>query len=142
MAAKLSSAKSTQPEPEINVTPLVDVVLVLLIIFMVVAPALNDGEHIELPSILMPDPKPKDMNPIDLALATNGAILLDKERIQESQLKDKLVAMHELAPERALMMKTDTAVPYKRVRETFAMLQEIGFKGLSLKVAKRGDDAE
>ena len=51
MGASVSKSSSKQPEPEINVTPLVDVVLVLLIIFMVVAPAINEGENIELPAI-------------------------------------------------------------------------------------------
>jgi len=55
-----------QPEPEMNVTPLVDVVLVLLIIFMVIAPALAEGETLELPTIDQPDPKPKEIDPIDV----------------------------------------------------------------------------
>jgi biopolymer transport protein ExbD/biopolymer transport protein TolR len=126
-----------QPEPEINVTPLVDVVLVLLIIFMVIAPAINQGEHVELPAILQPDAKPKDMNPIEVTLALNGNVLLDKERIEPVELEAKVAKLHQEDPDRALMLLTDEAMPYKRVRETFAKLQGMGFKGLSLKVTEK-----
>ena len=132
-----SSTRRKQPEPEINVTPLVDVVLVLLIIFMVIAPAINQGEHVELPAILQPDAKPKDMNPIEVTLALNGNVLLDKERIEPAELQAKVEKLHQEDPDRALMLLTDEAMPYKKVRETFAQLQDMGFKGLSLKVTEK-----
>jgi biopolymer transport protein TolR len=138
MGASLSTGKrSKQPEPDINVTPLVDVVLVLLIIFMVMVPALAEGEHIELPTIGKPDAKPKDMNPIDVTLSPSGGVVVEDERVEPAQLKAKLLAMHEKEPDRALLLKTDEAVPYKRVRETFGVLQGIGFKGVSLKVLEK-----
>ncbi|HMJ13266.1 MAG TPA: biopolymer transporter ExbD [Polyangiaceae bacterium] len=138
MGASLSTARrSKQPEPDINVTPLVDVVLVLLIIFMVMVPALAEGEHIELPTILKPDAKPKDMNPIDVTLAPSGSVVVEEERIAPEKLKATLQVMHEKEPDRALLLKTDEAVPYRRVRETFAILQGIGFKGVSLKVIEK-----
>jgi biopolymer transport protein TolR len=138
MGASLSTARrNKQPEPDINVTPLVDVVLVLLIIFMVMVPALAEGEHIELPTIVKPDAKPKDMNPIDVTLAPSGSVVVEEERVEHAQLKAKLQAMHDKEPERALLLKTDEAVPYKRVRETFGLLQGIGFKGVSLKVIEK-----
>ncbi len=125
------------PEPDMNVTPLVDVVLVLLIIFMVIAPALNEGEHVELPEILMPDPKPKDMNPIEVAMAYNGIVLVDRERVKSNTLAERLRRLHEEDEERNLLLLTDGRLPYKKVRETFADLQSIGFKGVSLKVIER-----
>jgi biopolymer transport protein TolR len=138
MAVNLSTGRrSKQPEPDINVTPLVDVVLVLLIIFMVMAPALAEGEQIELPTILKPDPKPKDMNPIDVTLAPSGAVIVEEQRIDPGQLKPTLDRLHNEKPDRALLLKTDETVPYRRVRETFAMLQGIGFKGVSLKVLEK-----
>lgn len=138
MGVKLGSAAAKkQPEPDINVTPLVDVVLVLLIIFMVVTPALDSGEHVELPKIFSVEPKPKDLNPIDVTIALNGRILVDKQPVERSQLKETLVRLHEEAPEKSLLLKTDSRMEYKKVRETFAELQDIGFSGVSLKVVKR-----
>ena len=132
-----ASAAARRPEPEINVTPLVDVVLVLLIIFMVIAPAINEGEHVELPAIFQPDATPKDMNPIDVTIALSGAVIVDKEKIEPTTLKARLTELHAKDPERALLLKTDAAAPYGKVRETFAMLQGIGLKGISLKVTER-----
>jgi biopolymer transport protein TolR len=141
-ASMTSAARSKQPEPEINVTPLVDVVLVLLIIFMVIAPALVEGEQIELPAILQPDPKPRDMNPIDLTLASNGAVILEEERIDPATLKTRLEEFHAQDPKRVLLLKGDGQLPYSKVRDTFAMLQGMGFKGISLKVVERKKPGE
>lgn len=144
MGARLGSRSNKLPEPEINVTPLVDVVLVLLIIFMVIAPALNEGEHIELPSVLQADPKPKDLNPIDVTVALNGKVIVDKQTIAQSEMETTLRRLHESDPERKLLLNTDERLPYESVRKNFAMLQKIGFKGISLKVLeakKAGDGA-
>jgi biopolymer transport protein ExbD/biopolymer transport protein TolR len=136
MGASFASTKK-QPEPEINVTPLVDVVLVLLIIFMVIAPALNEGEHVELPNVLRADPKPKDMNPIDVTIAMSGKVVVDKEPIAPDSLEATLTRLHAEDPERHLLLKTDERLPYEQVRKNFAMLQNIGFKGVSLKVLEK-----
>lgn len=137
MGASLGGGSKKLPEPEINVTPLVDVVLVLLIIFMVITPAINEGEHVELPKLLQADPKPKDMNPIDVTLALNGKVVLDKAPIEPNDLEGKLKELHKAEPDRHLILKTDERIEYKRVRTTFAMLQRIGFKGVSLKVLEK-----
>jgi biopolymer transport protein ExbD len=138
MGAQLASGtKSKQPSPDINITPLVDVVLVLLIIFMVIAPALNDGAHVEIPKVLAPDPKPKDMNPIDVTLAIDGTTVVEDKVIPAAELKSELLRMHEKDGERSLLLKTDEGVRYKKVRETFAVIQDIGFKGVLLKVIEK-----
>lgn len=137
MGASLASGPKKQPEPEMNVTPLVDVVLVLLIIFMVITPALNDGEHVELPSLAMPDPKPKDMHPIDVVLAYNGRVLVDANPVEPSALKAEVKKLHDEDPERNLLLKADARMDYAKVRDTFAKLQDIGFKGVSLKVTEK-----
>ena len=136
-SATARSTSKRQPEPEINVTPLVDVVLVLLIIFMVVTPALAEGEQIVLPEVQRPDEKPRDMSPIDVALTANGKVLLDKRPIAPSDLEPRLAKEHAADPKRALMLKADAALPWSRVRDTFAMVQAIGFKGVALKVTEQ-----
>ncbi len=129
-------ASRQQPNPEINVTPLVDVVLVLLIIFMVITPALYQGANIELPLVHKPDPKPKQFDPVDVTLLSGGKVLLNKEPIDAAELPAKLTAIHESNPRQRLMLKADKSLEYLRIREAFAMMQSIGFKGISLKVTE------
>jgi biopolymer transport protein TolR len=130
-------AKNGAATPEINITPLVDVVLVLLIIFMVVTPALNEGAQIELPKVLTPDPKTKYINPIEVTIAPDGTTVVDKETIQLSQLKPKLIALHAKDTERALMLKSDQGMTWGKMRGAFFDLQDIGFKGVLLKVTEK-----
>jgi biopolymer transport protein ExbD/biopolymer transport protein TolR len=125
---------SKQPSPEINITPLVDIVLVLLIIFMVVTPAMAEGEQITLPKLVTVDEKPKDMNPIELTMALNGRILLEKVEVKQSELKKRLKELHEADREKHLRLNADRALPYKKVRDTMAILQDVGFNGVSIKV--------
>ncbi|MBN1610685.1 MAG: biopolymer transporter ExbD [Polyangiaceae bacterium] len=129
--------KFAAPVPEINVTPLVDVVLVLLIIFMVIAPALNEGARVDLPAIFQPDPDAKDLSPIEVTIAAQGELLLDRRPIEPRTLSERLRRMHTIDPNRHVMLKSDENIPYKRVRETFATIQDIGFRGVSLKVIQR-----
>ncbi len=129
-----------QPEPDINVTPLVDIVLVLLIIFMVVTPSLAQGETIELPEVFRIDKAPKDLNPAKLVLAANGKVLLDGKAIPATSLEERLKRIHSVDAKRQVLLNTDSKVPYLRVRNTLAMLQDIGFKGVSLKVRPKKED--
>lgn len=137
MGASVATGSKRQPEPEINVTPLVDVVLVLLIIFMVIAPALDQNEPIELPSVSTPDPKPKDLSPIEVTLSLNGRVLVEKEAVARSELETRLKKLHAEDPERHLLLEADERAPYETVRSTFALLQDVGFKGVSLRVLER-----
>lgn len=123
--------------PEINITPLVDVVLVLLIIFMVVAPALSEGAQIELPKVVTPDEKPKDMDPIEATIAEDGTVIVEDQRIQHSELRPILERLHAERPERSLLLKADERSRYQKIRDTFAMIQDIGFKGVLLKVIQK-----
>lgn len=137
MGASISATKAKGATPEINITPLVDVVLVLLIIFMVVTPAINEGAQIELPKVLTPDPKTKYVNPIEVTVAPDGTTVLDKQTIKLGQLKPKLVDMHAKEPDRALMLKSDQGMKWGKMRAVFFDLQDVGFKGVLLKVTEK-----
>jgi biopolymer transport protein TolR len=148
MAAKpLTSGKSTplsrlSASPTINITPLVDVVLVLLIIFMVVAPSLTEGAQIELPQVAAADPKPKDIDPIEVGIAEDGTILVEDKQVTADQLRPELQKLHAANQTRMLLLKSDHRAKYKKMRETFAMVQDIGFKGILLKViARKGGES-
>ena len=137
MGMTSSTGRKKQPEPEINVTPLVDIVLVLLIIFMVVTPAMNEGEHIELPELTKTDEKKKDLNPIEVTMAKNGRVLVEKREIDRSMLVATVTSLHEEKPDAIVMLNADARLEYKIVRDAFKELQDVGFQGVSLKVAER-----
>jgi biopolymer transport protein TolR len=132
-----SAANKQQPSPDINITPLVDVCLVLLIIFMVVAPSIQEGASVELPKVMAPDPKTKDVNAIDLTVALDGTIVLEKETITQKDLLTRVTALHGREPERQIIIKLDEKMGYRKVRDLFKMMQDVGFKGVLLKVAER-----
>lgn len=122
------------PKPDINVTPLVDIVLVLLIIFMVVTPAIAQGETVQLPEVFKIDKVAKDVDPIKLVASANGALLLNGKKIERANLEERLTALHAQSPNRQVLLNTDVKLRYVHVRDLLALLQRVGFKGVSLKV--------
>ncbi len=130
--------------PDINVTPLVDVVLVLLIIFMVIVPALQHGEHVDLPSILLPDKTPKGkLEPITVTVGKTGNLYLEKAPTTLSALPSQLAEAHAQKPDRRVVLKGDGALDYAKVRDVFAVVQNAGFNGVSLQVNRKpGGEAD
>ena len=144
MGASAATGSRRQPEPEINITPLVDVVLVLLIIFMVVAPELEHGERVELPAIVKPDESAKGrLDPITVTMTARGSLFVEKEPIQDlAALGERLEKIRASEPDRRIVLKGDSAASYKQMRETFAVCQKLGFPGVSLAVSQRGRGGE
>jgi biopolymer transport protein TolR len=126
-------------KPEINITPLVDVVLVLLIIFMVVAPQMEAGASVTLPSILNPDQGNGALEPTTVTLTKDGKLYFEKEVVEESVLVEKLTKLHEARPTARVVLKADSAVAYGKVRAMFKRCQEIGFPGAALQVIDRAN---
>jgi biopolymer transport protein TolR len=124
--------------PVMNVTPLVDVVLVLLIIFMVVVPAMEKSAHVDLPSIFHVDPDPKGrMDPFTLSLTKDGALFFEQEELDPARFAIVLGEANEREPQRRLVLRADRAARYKDVRKLFKTCQTLGFPGVSLKVNER-----
>ena len=139
-ATKRTSSRAT---PVMNVTPLVDVVLVLLIIFMVVIPAMQKGAQIDLPSIFHVDEESKGRaDPVNLSLTRDGQIHLDTEVLAEATVEPRLREIHEAEPLRRVVLKGDRGVRYEEARTLFALCQKIGFPGVSLQVNERRDGAQ
>jgi biopolymer transport protein TolR len=134
------SQSRNQILPEINVTPLVDVVLVLLIIFMVIAPQLEAGEAVELPGIKNVDEKAK-LDAFTLTVTVSGRYLLEKEPIDESALHAALTAAHEKEPDKRMVLKADRGVKYDKMRSLFAEARDIGFHGVALMVDEKAKRA-
>src|SRR5688572_5595605 len=102
----LVAKKRARPVPVMNVTPLVDVVLVLLIIFMVVIPMMEKSPHIALPDILNPDPEAKGKtDPFTLSITPEGDLYFEKEKVSEADLERKLREAQENEPGRRLVLR-------------------------------------
>ena len=117
-------------KPEINITPLVDVVLVLLIIFMVVAPQMEAGASVTLPSIANPDQGNGALEPTTVTLTKDGRFFLEKDELAEDALVEKLKVLHAEKPE---------AREYGKVRALFRRGQELGFPGAALQVIDKAN---
>jgi biopolymer transport protein ExbD len=128
----------SRPRPVMNVTPLVDVVLVLLIIFMVVIPAMSEAVEVQIPGIRHVDEKADEKaKPFILSLTTKGGLWLDEDEVPASKLELALRAASRREPQRRLVLRADVGVPYGIVRRTYRVVQEVGFPGVSLRVSHR-----
>jgi len=124
-------------KPSINVTPLVDVVLVLLIIFMVVVPQLAQDVPLDLPGIFNPDAEVKSGPPFRVSIPRAGEYYYESERLDLDGLIGRLEAEHAAAPQRRIVLRADAGLRYAAVREVQHRLQEVGFPGMSFEVTKR-----
>lgn len=130
-------SKHTRVRPAMNVTPLVDVVLVLLIIFMVVLPNTDKGAAIEAPTIAHGQDDPEGPEPFALSIDRRGGMFLDTRALDDASLLQVLDEAHGSDPERKLLLRADRSVRYQRVRALFAMAQDVGFPGVMLRVNTR-----
>jgi biopolymer transport protein TolR len=134
-ATKLTSSSIRS---EINVTPLVDVCLVLLIIFMVVTPLLTPDPGVRLPETRAPQPLPEDAGQLAVSIRADGGVRLGGGHIADARLAAELGAIHRRCPDREVVVKADRSLPYHRVREVMRMLNEAGFTRVGL-VTERSD---
>ncbi|MDQ5984929.1 MAG: Biopolymer transport protein ExbD [Syntrophus sp. SKADARSKE-3] len=116
---------------EINVTPLVDVVLVLLIIFMVTAPMLQMGIDVNLPKVKS---KSVDINEEKLVLTINGSreIFINKTQIPMSDLRTKLENIFTARIDKEIFMRADKNVPYGFVVEVMSEIRKAGVDKLGM----------
>ncbi|MFY0537113.1 ExbD/TolR family protein [Nannocystis pusilla] len=123
------------PKPSINVTPLVDVVLVLLIIFMLIIPNMQDDKPIELINVMFPD-KDADSKeePLVVTIDRNEIYTLEEQDMAREQAIAMLKGVYAKSPKRKVLLRGDAKVPYKAVRTFFKDVQDIGFGGVSLAV--------
>jgi biopolymer transport protein TolR len=121
-----------------NVTPLVDVVLVLLIIFMVIIPMMEKSAPVELPSVIQVDAEAKaKSDPFTLSLTQDGSVYFEQEQLEPARLGQRLREANRSEPARRLVLRADRAARYGDVRRIFRDCQEVGFPGVSLRVNER-----
>jgi len=126
-----SRSNDRQVMSQINVTPFVDVMLVLLVIFMITAPMMQQGVQVNLPKT-----EAKAMNvkeePIIVTVDKSGRAFLDRQEIPQGQLKAKLAALFSERSKKEVFLKADRDVPYGDVIRTMAEIKGAGVERLGM----------
>lgn len=118
---------------EINITPLVDVMLVVLIIFIVVTPLLQHGMTVDLPAARhVADASVDRHTALTVAIQNDGQLYLESDPLPSGDLYAVLVAAHTRFPQRPLQIKADRNVPYRRVKEVLQAGRQAGFRDVAL----------
>jgi len=116
---------------DINVTPLVDVCLVLLIIFMVVTPMLQQGVDVLLPQGPHAEKKPGKEGDLIISIKQDGTVFVGQDWIPDRDLPRYLKAEHDKNPGRAVMLKADKRINYGKIRIVMKAANEADFTGVS-----------
>lgn len=116
---------------EINITPLVDVMLVLLVAFIVTAPLLNNAIHVNLPKTAATQP-PDPKKPVTVSVDAEGKVYLDKQEFTVANLETELKVRQRADPNLALHLSSDEAVNYGKVAKVMAVIERSGVTKLAV----------
>ena len=117
---------------DINVTPLVDVCLVLLIIFMVVTPMLQKGVPVNLPVTEDPEKTPDTDKQLQISVRSDGTVYLGSTVVRKEQVQSELEQIHQRTPDREIAVKGDKLVKYGSVLDVLKSCREVGFNNVGL----------
>ena len=133
MSMDLGGAKGGV-KSEINVTPLVDVMLVLLIIMMLVAPMLEQGVSVKLPTAVNATPKPQSQDQTIVAIGANRALYINAKPVQEAELATKVTELLESKSggEKVVIIRADEEVDYGTVMAAMDQLRLAGIEDIGL----------
>jgi biopolymer transport protein ExbD len=135
-----SSGPKIGSEPvrsDINVTPLVDVVLVLLIIFMVVTPMLQSGVDVNLPETNKPEKIQEGENQLTVAIKADGQIFIGQNWTPKENFLAAMKEIFDLTPEKEVRIKADRYLKYGEVREVMKLVNDAGFTKAGLITSKK-----
>jgi len=132
MAMDLGGGGQGGPKADINVTPLVDVMLVLLIIMMLVAPMLQKGVDVKLPQAVYTEQHPDLEGQVVLAITADYRVFVNQTEIQKVNLIQRVQEALELTSEKLILLKADEEVPYAAVMETMDELRKITVEDIGL----------
>jgi biopolymer transport protein TolR len=117
---------------DINVTPLVDVMLVLLIIFMVTAPMLHQGISVALPKTATTNLRSSMEDPVIISITREGLYYINETPVARGLLRDRLRAILRGRQEKAVLLKADRGLSYGTVIETLDLLNRMGIENLGM----------
>src|SRR5947208_8218778 len=126
---KFSAASLTS---DINVTPLVDVCLVLLIIFMVVTPMLQKGVPVNIAVTEDPEKTPDTDKQLQISVKADGSVYLGSTVVRKEQVQSELETIHQRTPDREIAVKGDKQVKYGAVLDVLKSCREVGFNNVGL----------
>ena len=127
----MSSGDNNGMMSEINVTPFVDVMLVLLIIFMITAPMMNQGVQVELPKAEA-DNLPSEEKTLILSVDKDGQYYMAEEMYDISEIRLKLGAIAQATPDKEVFIRADAQVPYEKVAQLMATCTQAGITKLGM----------
>ena len=130
MAFNLTKS-AKDPISEINVTPFVDVILVLLIIFMVTAPLLTVGVQVDLPESSA-DSLPEEQEPLTLTINAKGEIFIQEAKVEYDNIIAKVLAVSKNRTDTRIYVRGDKTINYGRVLEVMGRLSGAGFSKVAL----------
>jgi biopolymer transport protein ExbD len=128
---RLERNPGSQPMGEINMTPLIDVMLVLLVIFMITAPLMTSSLKLELPKAEAGSPA-NGADTVSLAIDTQGRLYLDDKPVEAAQLVERARSAAGRNPDTEVQVRADSRVPYGRVAEIIGLVQEAGLSRIGL----------
>jgi biopolymer transport protein ExbD len=131
MAMDVGGAKGGL-KSDINVTPLVDVMLVLLIIMMLIAPMLQQGVSVKLPQAVNSADKPETQEQTVVAVTSDKRVYLNGVPIQEAELTSKIQTLMETRKEKTVLIKGDEEAPYSAIMSAMDRLRESNIENIGL----------
>ena len=123
--------KTKKPMSNINVTPLVDVMLVLLIVFMITAPMLTVGVQVDLPETSA-DSLPEEAEPLTLSINAKGEIFIQEAKVEYDNIIAKVLAVSKNRTDTRIYVRGDKTINYGRVLEIMGLLSGSGFTKVAL----------
>ncbi len=129
--AGLGANSNQQPLSEINVTPFVDVMLVMLIIFMVTAPLMQQGIDVDLPETTTQALRMRS-EPLVVSVNKQGQYFLGRKQVEQAELREKLVAVFEARDSKEIFLRADREAPYGLVVKALAAAREAGATKLGI----------
>ena len=128
----MHAARSSALQADINVTPLVDVMLVLLIIMMIIAPLLQKGVDVRLPIATNSASKPETQDQTVLGIKADKTVWLNGVEVRKEEMRTRLEAILETKKEKLILIKADEDAPYSAIMDAMDQLRASGIEDVGL----------